>query len=62
MSLDLMQPNNDRSGQTQSKTENSGPERPIEGRKSVLPDPVRAKYPRKSRESQRLEKNRLQRR
>ena len=40
----LMQPNKDLPGRTQSETENSGPERPIRGRKSVLPDPMTAEY------------------
>lgn len=40
----LIQPNNSLSGRTQSETENSGPERLIRGRKSVLSDPMIAKY------------------
>ena len=46
MRLALMQPNNGLSGRTQSETENSGLERPIPARKTVLPDPTNAKYPR----------------
>jgi hypothetical protein len=59
MCWDLIQPNNAPSGQTQSKTENSRPERPIEGRKSVLSDPASAKKRRNRAENLRLVKKRL---
>lgn len=42
----LMQPNKGKSGRTQSETEKYLLERHVKGRKSVLPDPASAKYPR----------------
>ncbi len=48
----LTQPDNGLSGRTQSGTENSGAERPIPARKTVLSDPAAAKYPRNWRKSE----------
>ena len=44
MRLVWIQPNKGLTGRTQSRTENSGPERPIPILKAVLPDPPMAKY------------------